>query len=74
MPTLEMSLKRWCQLGLGGAAEHCERALERANELPDPFKENLRRVIRQGFLEEVRPGVFKPTGKGRDGEQTDRDF
>lgn len=61
-----VSPKVWCRLNLGGAAEQCERALAMANGLPDLLEENLRRVIKQGFLEEVRPGVFKLTGKGRD--------
>lgn len=72
MPNAEIiSPKACCQLDIGRAAFFCEEALKIANELPNPFKENLRRVIRQGFLEEIRPGVFKLTGKGRNEERAD---
>lgn len=72
MPKAEIiNPKTCCRLDIGRAAVFCEEALKIANELPNPFKENLKRVINQGFLKEIRPGVFKLTGKGRNEEGAD---
>jgi len=62
-----------CQLDAEGAIAFCARALEMANELPDPLRQNrmnkapilaIERLVEEGFLKEVRPGVFRRTGKG----------
>ena len=75
--------KTWCQLNIGGTPDFCARALEMANELPDPLRQNrmnkapilaIERLVEEGFLKEVRPGVFRRTGKGQGEEQSNWDF